>query len=200
MDIIHVQTTCIYPHKKQWTFYLWQRLDLDVGFPHTTTHKTHRIPHKHSDFCIFNLNNWLKNLFIQYIILNNLAFNLKYNFLLLHEPAFPIKIIQKLYICWSIFPSTHRLSRPFEHATKVCEVKQYHEMQHPSYPWVAKIVPIITWIWPLKGKCSRRFTLVQKCLYSTASETYCSLSAFNSNHLRASVSYDALSRLESIIT
>lgn len=50
------------------------------------------------------------------------AFNLKYNFLLLHEPAFPIKIIQNLYICWSIFPSNHRLSRPFEHATKVCEV------------------------------------------------------------------------------
>lgn len=128
------------------------------------------------------------------------AFNLKYNFLLLHEPAFPIKIIQNLYICWSIFPSNHRLSRPFEHATKVCEVQQYQEMQHPSHPWVAKIVPIITWIWPLKGKCFRNFTLVQKCLYSTASETYCSLSAFKSNLLRASVSYDALSRIESIIT
>lgn len=65
---------------------------------------------------------------------------------------------------------------------------------------MAKIVPIITWIWPLKGKCFGNFTLVQKRLYSTASETYCSLSAFNSNHLRASVSYNALSRIESIIT
>lgn len=74
----------------------------------------------------------------------------------------------------------------------VCEVQQYQ--------CLAKIVPIITWIWPLKGKCFRNFTLVQKRLYSTASETYCSLSAFNSNHLRASVSYDALSRIESIIT
>lgn len=65
-------------------FYLWQRLDLDVGVPLITTNKTHRIPHKHSDFCIFNLNNWLSNSFIQYIKINNPAFNLKYNFLLLH--------------------------------------------------------------------------------------------------------------------
>lgn len=34
--------------------YLLQRLDLDVGAPHTATNKTHIIPRKHSDFCIFN--------------------------------------------------------------------------------------------------------------------------------------------------